>query len=126
MVDSITLQALASARGRDVHDFDGRRIGAIEEIFYEEASERPEWIGIGTSFFPGRRLLVPVRGAELSDDRLAVPYDCTEVEDAPDVRGDVVEAELEHALIEHYGLDFDGEAGALPAPGDAPRLRKLI
>ena len=42
------------------------------------------------------------------------------------MRGDVVEPELEHALIEHYGLDYDGDGGALPSPGDAPRLRKLI
>ena len=126
MVDSITLETLAAARGLDVYDFDGRRIGAIEEIFYEHGTRKPAWIGIGTSFFPGRRVLVPVRGAELHEDGFALPYDCAEVEDAPDVAGDVIEPAVEHALIAHYGLDYDGDAGALPEPGDPPRLRKLL
>ena len=126
MVGAVTLEQLADSRGRDVYDFDGRRIGAIEEIFYESATQRAEWIGIGTSFFPHRRLLVPVRGAELRDDGMWLPYDCTEVEDAPDVDGDVLEPDVEHDLIGHYGLDYDGEAGKLPAPEDPPRLRKLL
>ena len=126
MVGAVTLEQLADSRGRDVYDFDGRRIGAIEEIFYESATQRAEWIGIGTSFFPDRRLLVPVRGAELRDDGISLPYDCTEVEDAPDVDGDVIAPVVEHALIAHYGLDYDGDAGELPAPGEPPRLRKLV
>ena len=126
MRDSVTLQQLANLRGRDVYDFDGRRIGAIEEIFYEDGTQRPDWIGIGDSFFSGRRLLVPVRGGELREDGFALPYDCTEVEDAPDVAGNVIDPVLEHALIEHYGLDYDGDAGKLPEPGDPPRLRKLL
>lgn len=126
MRDSVTLQQLANLRGRDVYDFDGRRIGVVDEIFYESETRRAEWIGIGNSFFPDRRLVVPLRGAELRDDGLALPYDCTEIEDAPDVEGDVIAPAVEHALIAHYGLDYDGEAAELPEPGDPPQLRKLV
>ena len=126
MNKGMTLDRLAGMRGAAVYSSDGERIGTVEELFMDEETREPEWIGIGTGFFGTKRVLVPVTGASTESDGITVPYSKQQVKDAPDVDGDVIAPVVEHALIAHYGLDYDGDAGELPAPGDPPRLRKLV
>ena len=131
MQDTMTIDTLAQARGLAVYDSGEDKIGEVEEIFYDEGSGRPEWLGIGTGFFGTKRVLVPVEGAEMTEDGVYVRYSKSQVKDSPDIDSDEISYETESALRSYYGLgnsDGDGVGGealdrGLPAgtadsPGD--------
>jgi len=124
MADAMTIGQLSEARGLPVYDSAGEKIGAVEEIFYDEQTDRPEWVGIGTGFFGTKRVLVPVEGADLrGGEGLYVPYTKDQVKDAPDIDADEVSQETESRLYSHYGLGYSEQRSdtGLPegTPGDA-------
>jgi uncharacterized protein (TIGR02271 family) len=95
---------LDELRGETVYDDAGDKIGSVEEIFYDPATSRPEWVGIGTGLLGTKRVLVPVEGSRVTDDGLMVAYPKDHVKDGPDVDEDELTAEHEQQLIAHYGL----------------------
>ena len=95
---------LDEMRGQTVYDLSGDKIGSVEEIYYNEYTTRPEWIGIGTGFFGNKRVLVPVDGGGLYQDGLMVAYDKDFVKDSPDVQGDVLTDREEIDLYSYYGV----------------------
>ena len=124
MQDSMTMDELAELRGAEVHSSDGQKIGSVEEIFYDEQTNQPEWIGIGTGFFGTKRVLVPLEGAQFQQDVVTVPYSKDQVKSSPDVDGDEISQDLEQQLYSHYGIGYSerrSETG-LPERG-APRGR---
>ena len=126
MQDAMTVEALAQARGLPVYDSDEDKIGEVEEIFYDDASDRPEWLGIGTGFFGTKRVLVPVEGAEMTADGVYVRYSKAQVKDSPDIDSDEIDTGTEQALRSYYelgetsgaSLDQGLPRGAADTPGD--------
>src|SRR5687768_8024293 len=106
MQDTLSMERLDAMRGAPVYDSAGEKIGDVEEIFWDEQTRRPEWIGIGTGFFGTKRVLVPVSGAEQSDDGLRVPFAKDQVKDSPDNDSDEISQETERDLASHYGVDY--------------------
>jgi uncharacterized protein (TIGR02271 family) len=105
---------LDELRGETVYDDAGEKIGSVEEIFYDPATSRPEWVGIGTGLLGTKRVLVPVEGSRVTDDGLMVAYPKDHVKDGPDVDEDELTAEHEQQLIAHYGLSSPQRAGQQP------------
>jgi uncharacterized protein (TIGR02271 family) len=103
-MSSITLEDVAALRGAPVYDSAGDKIGQVEEIYYDERSGRPEWLGIGTGFFGTKRVLVPLTGARLDPDAVTVGYARDQVKDSPDIDSDELSPELERELYTYYGL----------------------
>jgi uncharacterized protein (TIGR02271 family) len=108
---------LDQMRGAPVYDSAGEKIGAVEEIFYDVDSSRPEWIGIGTGFLGTKRVLVPVQGASLTADGIAVPYAKDHVRGGPDIDGDHLSRSTEEQLHAYYGTTHG--TGEATAPADA-------
>jgi uncharacterized protein (TIGR02271 family) len=106
MQDSLTMNELEEARGLPVYDSAGDKIGKVEDIYYDEQTNQPEWIGIGTGFFGTKRVLVPVQGANLTGDGYTVPYDKDRVKDSPDIDADEISQETEADLYSYYGLEY--------------------
>ena len=106
MQNTVTIDQLSEARGAPVYDTDGEKIGTVEEIFYDEQTRQPEWLGIGTGFFGTKRALVPVEGADLREDGFYVPYAKDQVKDSPDIDEDEISQETEQELYAHYGLQY--------------------
>jgi len=104
MSNAMTIEQLNEMRGADVYDSAGEKIGTVEEIFYDEGTSRPEWIGIGTGFFGTKRVLVPVEGASAEADGFRVPYAKEQVKDAPDIDDDRIDDATERDLYAYYGL----------------------
>ena len=103
---TITMDELMDARGAEIYSSDGEKIGSVEEIFVDEETNQPEWIGLGTGFFGTKRTLVPVQGAERRGDGFTVPYSKGQVKDAPDIDSDEISQETEAQLYSHYGLAY--------------------
>lgn len=100
---------LDEMRGSPVYDSAGEKIGKVEEIFYDEQTRVPEWIGIGTGFFGTKRVLVPVQGAQVTDDGLIVGYSKEQVKDSPDIDEDEISPQCEAELATYYGLDSSAQ-----------------
>lgn len=121
MHQTMSLEQWETLRGADVHAQDGEKIGSVEQIFVDEQTRRPEWIGLGTGFFGTKRVLVPVEGSSLAEDHVTVAYAKDHVKDAPDIDADEISQETEAALYAHYGLGYSearSETG-LPEGGRA-------
>ena len=102
----MTLESLNEMRGAAVYDSAGEKIGSVEEIFYDEQTNQPEWIGIGTGFFGTKRVLVPVEGASVGGDGVRLQLDKETVKNSPDVDSDEISQEAERELYSYYGIQY--------------------
>jgi hypothetical protein len=124
--------------GRDVLAPDGDRLGAVELIFLDEATDLPEWVlvrleGADTASF------VPLAGASVEEDAIRVEQDRERIEAAPllEVEDTLTVTECRR-LYDHYGLAYSQdesptvlpEGAAADAPSqpseERPRLRKYV
>lgn len=100
-------------RGHEVRDGGGSKIGQLEAVYVDTATDEPSFgtVQIG---LPGRRRLVfvPFEGAKVGPGYLQVAFDKKLVRDAPsiDTDGELPAAE-EEAVFTHYGLDYAPGSG---------------
>ena len=87
MVDETELRALS---GHEVVDCDGKSVGYVDQIFNDNETGKPEWIGVTTGTIRRRFHLVPVAAAEKRNGTLRVPWTKDRVNHAPEYgRGDL-------------------------------------
>ena len=103
---TMSIEQLDELRGMPVYDSADEKIGTVEEIFFDEQTRQPEWVGIGTGFFGTKRVLVPVAGAEQNADGLRVPYAKDQVKDSPDIDSDEISQSTEAELASYYGVGY--------------------
>ena len=128
-----TKEDIATWRGQTLHSTDGEKIGTIEEIYLDEATDQPEWAQVNMGLFGTKQSFVPLRDASPSGDGVSVGYDKATVKDAPKVEPDGrLSQEEEAELYHHYGLDYsesrsdsglgeDDISGDQDAPGTVGR-----
>ncbi len=104
----ITREQVDDVIRSEVYGSDGEKIGKVGQLYFDDASGRPEWITVSTGFFGGRESFVPLADADFSGDRVTVPYDKDKVKNAPNVAsedGHISETE-ERELYRYYGVDY--------------------
>ncbi|TVZ01942.1 PRC-barrel domain containing protein [Trebonia kvetii] len=100
-------------RGHDVVDAQGRKIGALEAVYVDTATDRPSF-GTVTVGMPTRHRLVfvPLDHATVGPGYLKVTYDKKLVRDAPSIGTDgELPAGDEEAIFNHYDLAYQPGAG---------------
>jgi hypothetical protein len=119
MLETYSLEELRPLAGHEVVDANGESVGYIDLVFYDDATERPEWMGIWSGIAgKGHRVLVPIRGVEHVEDEIRVPWTKDVIQSAPtyDEEDDTgvflrdpavvgISPEKERAAYEHYGVD---------------------
>jgi hypothetical protein len=90
--------------GRDVLGPGGDRLGAVDQIFLDEATGTPEWVLVtlddGAAF-------VPLAGATVEDESIRVEQDAERVQAAPRPEaGETLSVAEKKRLYEHYGLEY--------------------
>src|SRR5215210_832233 len=102
--------------GRDVVTHDGERLGAVELIFLDEATEVPEWVlvRLGEEDPPA---FVPLAGAKVEEQAIRVEQDRERVAAAPrlDVDTTLTIAEVRQ-LYDHYGLAYSEQESPTVLP----------
>ena len=94
-------------RGQDLYDRDGDKIGKIEEIYLDAETNEPEWALVNTGLFGSKSTFVPLKEASQDGGTLRVPYEKSQVKDAPNMDADgQLSQQDEAALYQHYGLDY--------------------
>jgi hypothetical protein len=125
-------------KGRDVLAPGGERLGTVEQIFLDEATDLPEWVLVRIED-EDAAAFVPLAGATVEERSIRVEHDRERVVAAPrlDAGKTLTIAEVRR-LYDHYGLAHSQEEsptvlpeGAVPDAGEPPaeerpRLRKYI
>jgi uncharacterized protein (TIGR02271 family) len=101
-------QEATAWRGRTMVDGSGDKLGKIDEIYVDAQTDRPEWALVTTGLFGSRSTFVPLAEASEADgDNVRVPYEKSQVKDAPNIEPDHELSQDEEAnLYRHYGLDY--------------------
>jgi hypothetical protein len=100
--------------GHHAYDVNGEKIGEIAQIFYDDRTQRPEWLAVKTGLFGMKTTFVPINGSSCyGDDDLQVPFTKDSVKDAPRVDVDEHMTEFqEQELWSFYGYDYAGTSDA--------------
>jgi len=102
-----TSQEVLTWRGSTLMDRNGDKIGSIEEIYEDTDTGEPEWALVNTGLFGTKSTFVPIRDASAQGNGVSVPFDKSQVKDAPrmDQEGQLSRDE-ESALYQHYGMNY--------------------
>lgn len=105
----ITTQDPETLRGATVVGTGGDRIGKIHDIYYDDATDQPEFASVATGLFGSKVSFIPLAQAEQAGDDVAVPYDKELVKGAPSIEPDhELSAEEEEELYRYYGVQYAG------------------
>ncbi|MET9678748.1 PRC-barrel domain-containing protein [Streptomyces coeruleorubidus] len=100
-------------RDRDVVDPKEHKIGVLEAVYVDTATDEPAMATVRTGL-PGRRRLVfvPLDDAVLGPDYIKVSHAGGQVRKAPSIgTDDVLPAEQEEEIFQHYGMAYRQGAG---------------
>ncbi|HEU4450326.1 MAG TPA: PRC-barrel domain-containing protein [Gaiellaceae bacterium] len=134
MLESYTRDQIADLVGHEVVDGNGKSAGYVDLVFVDHESGRPEWLGVWNGLPGGKRTLVPVRGSEVGESAIRVPWPAELMHEAStyddeddrgllrdDPDGIAISPEKERALYDHYGIEPE------TAPRDGVvRLRAVV
>ncbi|PJE96373.1 photosystem reaction center subunit H [Streptomyces carminius] len=100
-------------RNRDVIDPEGHKIGELEAVYVDTATDAPAMATVRTGLPTRHRLVfVPVGEAVAGPDYVRVPYDKALVKKAPAIgTDDVLPAEQEESVFRHYDLAYQPGVG---------------
>ena len=96
---------------KTVVDLDGEKIGTIDDLYLDDATDQREWLIVDTGFF-GRNAVVPVGNVTHLDDRtVQVPFSKQQVKDSPHIEADGELSEQdERVLYDYYGISFSDQS----------------
>ena len=100
-------------RGRDVVDSKGSKIGTLESIYVDTATDEASFATVTIGVPTRRRLVfVPLAGARVGPGYLKVGYPKNKVKGAPSIGTDgELAASDEPAVFQHYELSYQAGAG---------------
>jgi sporulation protein YlmC with PRC-barrel domain len=131
-------------QGATVIGDDGQKLGNVDGVYYDNATDRPEWVAVRSGLFGTRVTLVPLRRADDTGHELHVPFDRIQLKNAPHHDpGRELSSSAEADLYRYYGLDYADADDSVetdefaidlddpPAPEDGlpagpARLRKVV
>jgi hypothetical protein len=99
-------------RGLEVIDPNDTKIGSLESVYFDTATQQPAFATVTVGGFGRRRLVfVPLHGATVAPQHLRVRSEKKLVKNAPSIETDgELPAGDEPAIFAHYGLLY--QAGA--------------
>jgi hypothetical protein len=95
-------------RDQDVVDVQGTKVGSLEAVYFDTATDQPTFAAVKVGIIGRHRLVfVPLEGATVSPKHLRIRADKDLIKGAPsiDTDGELTSAE-EPAIFEHYGLRY--------------------
>ncbi|WP_410537831.1 PRC-barrel domain-containing protein [Streptomyces sp. KL2] len=101
-------------RGHDVVDAAGHKVGPLEAVYTDTATDEPAMATVRIGLPTRQRLVfVPLDEAVAGPDYIRVRYDKALVKKAPSIgTDDVLPAEEEEPIFRHYGIAYrPGSAG---------------
>ena len=102
---SVSMNDPAQLNGVTVSGGDGEKLGNVDAVYYDNATDRAEWVAVRSGLFGTRVTLVPLRRADHTGDELHVPFDKVQLRNAPHHDPDDELSPAEEAdLYRYYGI----------------------
>ena len=125
---AITIDDPARLEGTQVRGGDGHKLGSVEAVYYDNDTDRPEWVSVRSGLFGSHVSIVPLQRASLEGGELRVPYDKDTLKSAPHHDpGHELSPRDEEDLFRHYGADtgHDGDGRMRDGhPGDGEAMTR--
>ena len=100
----------AQLNGATVIGGDGQRLGSVDAVYYDNATDRAEWVAVRSGLLGTRITLVPLRRADYTGDELRVPFDKVQLRNAPHHDpGNELSSADEADLYRYYGIDHEND-----------------
>jgi hypothetical protein len=101
-------QDLSAWRGRDLVDRDGKRIGALQDVYFDVETDEPQFGTVKQGWINRHLTFVPLLGVTVGPASLQVTATREQIKNAPriDLAGDELSGEEESALYHHYHLNY--------------------
>lgn len=96
----------ADVFGYDVVTADGNKIGSVDNVWVDDATDQLEFVAVKTGFLFGKSHIIPTADAQFGDGAITVPYSEDQIKGAPTFGGDEeLDPEQEQEVYSYYGLD---------------------
>lgn len=106
--------------GMNVRGGDGSKLGSVEAVYYDNATNRPEWVSVRSGLFGTHVSIMPLRSADCDGRELRVPYDKGTLKSAPHHDpGRELTPRDEEDLFRYYGVAGKSTPGDGRGTGDA-------
>lgn len=90
--------------GYDVTDTNGNKVGKVDNVWVDDATNELEFIGVKTGWLMGKTHVIPVANAQIADGSVQVPFDQDLIKNAPSFGGDEeLSPEQEQEIYGYYG-----------------------
>lgn len=91
--------------GLHVVDVNGAKVGTVQQVYRDDATNEPEWITVRTGLFGMKESFIPLAGARRTGDELHVPHTKETIKKAPRIDAHAhLDPSEETELYRHYGL----------------------
>jgi hypothetical protein len=102
----------ARLNGATVIGGDGEKLGSVDAVYYDNATDKPEWVAVRSGVFGTRVTLVPLCRADLAGEELHVPFDKVQLRHAPHHDpGRELSSSDEADLYRYYGVGYTVQGG---------------
>jgi len=92
--------------GRDVVDSSGNKIGTIDNVWVDDATDQLELVAVKTGWLFGHTHIIPTADAQVDGNGVTVPYDTELIKGAPTFgANDELSPEQEANVYQYYGID---------------------
>ncbi len=92
--------------GREVTDSNGNKIGKVDGVWVDDATNDLEFIGVKIGRLMGKTHIIPVTQGQTGSGTISVPYDESKIKDAPSFGADdELSPDDEDGIYSYYGVD---------------------
>ena len=113
--------------GSTLMDSARHRVGTIEEIYFDEATDRPLWMLVRTGRFGSRRSFVPLADAWPEGEVVVTPHSRREILAGPQLDAtDAMPDERVQDLYGHYAMVYEAPADEAPRQSLAERVLRWV
>lgn len=112
----------ATLTGAPVQGSGGEKLGKVHSVYYDNDTNKPEWVAVKSGLFGGHVSLVPLNQGNWDGNALTVPFGTEQLKNAPHHDPDVeISVRDEEELYRHYGVDYSQSEGQ-PRGGESERI----
>ena len=92
--------------GCEVTDSNGNKIGKVDSVWVDDATNALEFIGVKVGMLMGKTHIIPVTQGQTAGGTIRVPYAESKIKDAPSFSGDdELSPADEDQVYSYYGVD---------------------
>lgn len=104
--------------GADVIDSAGNKIGTVDGVWVDDATNAVEFVGVKTGWLAGKTNVIPTADAQLGAGSVTVPYSEDQIKDAPGFStGDELSPAQEDEIYSYYGISRTTATSPTGLPG---------